>query len=81
MSIPRLKRVSVKDLVVGKKYYTVCGIWRGNTTFVGSVQVGKRTKYRFTYGDLDNWENQFGHCALNSEIKVYELVRECATCS
>lgn len=76
MSISRLKRVSVKDLEIGKKYYTVCGIWRGQTVYVGSIQVGKRTKYRFTYGNLENWENQFGHLALNSEIKVYELCRK-----
>lgn len=70
-----LKRVSVKELQVGKEYYTVCGIWRGHTIYVGSSQVGKRTKYRFTYGNIENWQNQFGHFALNSEIKVYELGR------
>lgn len=70
------KRVSVKNLEIGKRYHIVCGIWRGNAAFVGSVQVGKRTKYRFTYGDINNWQNQFGHLALNSEIKVYELVEK-----
>lgn len=74
MSVNRLKRINVKDLEVGKQYYTVCGIWRGKTTFVGSQQVGKRTKYRFTYGGIDNWQNQFGHFALNSEIKVFALL-------
>lgn len=68
-----MKKVSFNDLVVGKKYYTVCGIWRGTTTFVGSFQCGKRTKYRFTYGTSDNWQNQFGHFCTKSNIEVYEI--------
>lgn len=69
----RLKKVSFDNLVVGKKYFTVCGIWQGITTFVGSYVVGKRTKYRFTYGECDNWLNQFGHFCTKSAIKVYEV--------
>ena len=68
-----MKKVAFDNLVIGKEYYTECGIWRGVTTFVGSVQAGKRIKYRFTYGSVDNWENQFGHCCNKSNIKVYEL--------
>ncbi len=68
-----MKKVPFDQLVVGKKYYTVCGIWTGCTTFVGTFLHGKRTRYYFTYGSVDNWKNQFGHCALKSEIKVYEL--------
>lgn len=69
----RMKRVDFCDLVPGKRYHTVCGIWRGTTTFVGSYPCGKRTKYRFTYGNAENWKNQFGHECLKSEIKVYEV--------
>lgn len=69
-----MKKVSFDNLVVGNKYYTQCGIWEGNTTFVGSYKVGKRTKYRFTYGEADNWQNQFGHFCLKSEIKVFEYL-------
>ena len=68
----KLKKVSFDNLEVGKKYYTKCGIWHGFTTFVGSYSVGKRIKYRFTYGDVDNWRNQFGHFCTKSAIKVYE---------
>lgn len=67
-----MKRVSVDNLVVGKEYYTECGIWCGTTTYVGSFNVGKRIKYRFTYGSADKWQNQFGHFATKSQIKVYE---------
>lgn len=68
-----MKKVPFDQLVVGKQYYTECGIWKGRTTYVGTLQVGKRIKYQFTYGPVDNWQNQFGHRALKSEIKVYEL--------
>lgn len=68
-----MKKVSFDNLVVGKKYFTVCGIWKGNSTYVGSFQVGKRIKYRFTYGSVDNWESQFGHFETKSGISVYEL--------
>lgn len=68
-----MKKASFDNLVVGKTYYTECGIWCANTTFVGSYKVGKRVKYRFTYGEANNWENQFGHFCLKSEIKVYEI--------
>lgn len=68
-----MKKVPFDQLVVGNSYYTECGIWNGRTTFVGTLKVGKRIKYRFTYGSVDNWQNQFGHCALKSEINVYEL--------
>lgn len=66
-------KVSFKDLVIGKEYYTECGIWKGVTTYVGAFQVGKRIKYRFTYGPADNWLNQFGHFSTKSNIKVYEV--------
>lgn len=66
-------KVAFKDLVIGKEYYTECGIWKGVTTYVGAFQVGKRIKYRFTYGSADNWENQFGHFSTKSNIKVYEV--------
>lgn len=66
-------RVSFDDLVVGKEYYTECGIWQGRTSYVGAFEVGKRIKYRFTYGKADNWENQFGHFCTKSNIKVFEL--------
>lgn len=52
-----MKRVAVENLVVGKQYYVMCGIWRGVVSFVGAFQVGKRIKYRFTYGSVDNWKN------------------------
>lgn len=68
-----MKKVDFNELVVGKQYYTECGIWKGRTTFVGAYQVGKRVKYRFTYGTVDNWENQFGHFETKSNIKVFEL--------
>lgn len=68
-----MKKVPFDQLVIGKQYYTECGIWKGRTSFVGTLQVGKRIKYLFTYGSSDNWNNQFGHCALKSEIKVYEI--------
>lgn len=68
-----MKKVPFDRLEVGKEYYTECGIWKGRTVFVGTLQVGKRIKYQFTYGSVDNWKNQFGHCALKSEIKVYDL--------
>lgn len=67
------KRVNVDDLVVGRLYYTECGIWRGLTTFVGSFRVGKRIMYRFTYGEAENWENQFGLFSAKSNIKVFEV--------
>ena len=67
-----MKKVAFEDLVIGKEYFTVCGIWRGITTYVGSEVVGKRIKYRFTYGQADNWKNQFGHFSTKSNIKVYE---------
>lgn len=69
-----MKRVDFSELVPGKSYHTICGIWDGVTTFVGAYSHGKRTKYRFTYGHADNWQNQFGHYCLKSEIKVYEEV-------
>lgn len=67
-----MKKVAFEDLVVGKEYYTVCGIWRGITTYVGCVKVGNKIKYRFTYGPRNNCFNQFGHFCTKSEIKVYE---------
>lgn len=67
-----MKKVSFDNLEVGKKYFTVCGIWQGTTTYVGCEKVGKRIKYRFTYGKADNWKNQFGHFCTKSNIKVYE---------
>ena len=69
----KMKKVNFEDLEVGKEYFTVCGIWQGKTTYVGSFQVGKRIKYRFTYGPADNWNNQFGHFETKNGIKVYEL--------
>ncbi len=67
-----MKKVAFDDLVVGKEYYTECGIWKGLTTYVGAFQVGKRMKYQFTYGPADNWQNQFGHFSTKSNIKVFE---------
>ena len=69
----KMKKVSFDNLVIGERYYTECGIWQGYTTFVGSFKVGKRIKYRFTYGPADNWQNQFGHFCLKSEIRVYQI--------
>jgi hypothetical protein len=68
----RIKRVPFENLVIGKTYYTECGCWQGFTTYVGAFQVGKRIKYRFTYGSADNWRNQFGHFETKSGIRVYE---------
>lgn len=67
-----MKKVAFEDLVIGKEYYTECGIWKGVASYVGSFQVGKRIKYRFTYGPYDNWSNQFGLFCTKSNIKVYE---------
>lgn len=67
-----MKKVPFENLVIGNQYYTECGIWKGITTYVGSQLIGKRTKYRFTYGSVDNWKNQFGHFETKSGIKVYE---------
>lgn len=69
-----MKKVKFDDLVVGNDYIVECGIWLGRVSFVGKENVGKRTKYRFTYGDADNWRNQFGHFETKSNIRVYELV-------
>ena len=68
-----MKKAAFDNLEVGKKYFTICGIWQGTTTYVGCEKVGKRIKYRFTYGQVDNWENQFGHFCSKSNIKVYEM--------
>lgn len=68
----KLRKVNFEDLIPGKKYFTKCGIWEAATIFVGAFKVGKRIKYRFTYGPADNWENQFCHFETKSGIKVYE---------
>lgn len=70
----KLKKVNFDNLEVGKTYFVRCGIWQGITTYVGPCVVGKRIKYRFTYGSVDNWKNQFGHLETKSGIKVYECV-------
>ena len=72
-----MKKVFFDDLIPGKEYYTECGIWKGFTTYVGSYLVGKRVKYRFTFGPADNWENQFGHFCTKSQIKVFVMESNC----
>ena len=67
-----MKKVPFDNLVIGNQYYTECGIWKGVTTYVGTETIGKRTKYRFTYGSVDNWKKQFGHLETKSGIKVFE---------
>ena len=68
-----MKKADFESLVPGKKYYVECGHWSGKATFVRIIQVGKRTKYHFTYGTLENWHNQYGHIECKSAIKVFEL--------
>lgn len=68
-----MKKVTFDDLVVGQKYYVECGMWSGNTVFCGSFLDGKRTKYRFTFGTLENWLNQWNIVSCKSNLKVYEL--------
>lgn len=68
----RGERVNFDNLVIGKKYYTECGVWRGVTVYVGRFRVGKRIKYWFTYGSLEDYRINFGHFETKSNIKVYE---------
>ena len=32
-----MKKVPFENLVIGNQYYTECGIWKGVTTYVGTV--------------------------------------------
>lgn len=76
MAKTKMKRIQFENLIQGKEYFVICGIWQGQASYVGTVKVGKRIKYRLTYGPADNWKNQFGHLQPKSGIKVYELNSE-----
>lgn len=64
-------KVNVENLIVGNVYYVECGLWTGNVVYVGSFLDGKRLKYRFTFGSLFNWQNQFNIVACKSKLKIF----------
>lgn len=69
-----MKKANFEKLIVGKEYYVHCGIYKAIVTYVGSQLVGKRMKYRFTFGQVDNWKNQFNFFSTKSNLKVFELI-------
>ena len=69
-------KISVNDLVVGKKYLFDTGFWgRSQLLYCGSVKEGKRLKYRFTFGPtVDSWKYNFNFVACKSSFKILEEV-------
>lgn len=61
-----------KEWVIGRKYYVVCGIWRGHVVYVGTVLEGNRIKHEFTFGSLENRDSQFSIVSAKSNLRVYE---------
>ena len=66
----------VTDWEIGKKYFVVCGIWRGNVTYVGEIRQGNRIKHEFVFGNLDEYEKQFSIVSAKSNLRVYEVINE-----
>lgn len=74
----RLKRITdLSTLVPGKKYHVECGIWRGDLPFCGTKQRGKRTIYKFVFGEYEDYlkdpDKMVYIVAVKSKLKVYEL--------
>ena len=67
-----MKKVKFESLVPGSEYYVECGIWSGFVIFVGAFPDGKRIKFRFTFGNIENWRNQFNIFSTKSNLKVME---------
>ncbi len=64
------KSVKVSELVPGNKYsvrHSFLGLLR-DITYVGKFG----NKYRFTFGELENKDNQFGLFSPKSNIKIYQ---------
>lgn len=71
-----MKFLSVSDLVVGKKYLLDTGFWGYNKLlYCGEVKEGRRTKYRFTFGEtVESWKYNFNFVACKSNFKIIEEV-------
>lgn len=61
-----------KEWTIGRKYYVVCGIWRGHVTYVGTIREGNRIKHEFTFGSLESRNSQFSIVSAKSNLRVYE---------
>lgn len=70
----KFKKVDVKDLVVGEKYYVKCGIWRGTVTFTHSEWRGGRIYYNFTFGTLDTYQEHFNFFSTKSNLRIYKEI-------
>lgn len=66
----KMKRATTWE--IGKKYYVICGIWRGRVAYVGEVRTGNRIKHEFTFGSLENCDEQFSIVSAKSNLRVYE---------
>lgn len=55
--VKKVRLNNFDNLVPGREYFVVCGIWQSYVSFVSSFQYGRITRYRFTFGPADNWQN------------------------
>lgn len=69
-------KISVNDLVIGKRYLLDTGFWgRIKLLYCGIVKEGKRIKYRFTFGPtVESWICNFNFVACKSSFKVLQEV-------